>query len=180
MGSPSMWRVPGAEPRQHRISTGLAYRITPVPCPSGRVDRALVAAGDSLLAALFDGHFRRLRDDNHVDPHRILVWDRLREPVIQALPFLELLGVTPAAMPRKPSGAVPGAAPLSPGPRQALKPWLTHPAGVRTACGVRDSPPCSSRALFHRAPVPGRRGWRGSPAPLRPAAPPSDWSPDAG
>jgi hypothetical protein len=31
---------------------------------------------DPILAALLDGPFRRLRDDNHVDPHRILVWDQ--------------------------------------------------------------------------------------------------------
>mgnify|MGYP006278668333 CR=1 FL=1 len=48
-----------------------------------------------ILAALLDGAFHWLRDDNHVDPHRILVWDRLREPVIQAVPFLELLGRYP-------------------------------------------------------------------------------------
>ena len=114
MGSPSMWRVPGAEPRQHRISTGLAYRITPVPCPSGRVDRALVAAGDSLLAALFDGPFRRLRDDNHVDPHRILVWDRLREPVIQALLFLELLGCYPCGDAEEAQWCCPGYCPAEP------------------------------------------------------------------
>lgn len=47
------------------------------------------------LGALLDGPFRRLRDNNHVDPHRILVWDRQRQPVIQALTFLELLGRYP-------------------------------------------------------------------------------------
>ncbi len=44
-----------------------------------------------LLAALLDWPFRRLRDDNHVDPHSILVWDRQRQPAIQAVTFLELL-----------------------------------------------------------------------------------------
>jgi hypothetical protein len=53
------------------------------------------AAGDLLLAALLDGPFRRLRDDNHVDPHRILVWDQKQQPVIQALTILELLGRYP-------------------------------------------------------------------------------------
>jgi hypothetical protein len=48
-----------------------------------------------LLAALLDGPFRRLRDDNHIDPHRILVWDRQRQPAIQAVPFLELLSRYP-------------------------------------------------------------------------------------
>lgn len=48
-----------------------------------------------LLAALLDGPFRRLRDDNHIDPHRILVWDRQRQPAIQAVPYLELLSRYP-------------------------------------------------------------------------------------
>ena len=48
-----------------------------------------------LLAALLDGPFRRLRDDNHVDAHSILVWDRQRQPAIQAVPFLELLSRYP-------------------------------------------------------------------------------------
>lgn len=52
-------------------------------------------AGELLLGALLDGPFRQLRDDNHIDPHRILVWDQLRHPVIQAVPFLELLGRYP-------------------------------------------------------------------------------------
>lgn len=50
------------------------------------------AARDPILAALLDGPFRRLRDDNHIDPHRILVWDEQQQPVIQALTILELLG----------------------------------------------------------------------------------------
>ncbi len=53
------------------------------------------AARDPLLAALLDGPFRRLRDDNHIDPHRILVWDQQQQPVIQALTILELLGRYP-------------------------------------------------------------------------------------
>ena len=63
------------------------------------------AARDTILAALLEGPFRRLRDDNHIDPHRILVWDQQQQPVIQALTILELLGPSPAAMPRMPSGA---------------------------------------------------------------------------
>ncbi len=53
------------------------------------------AARDAVLAALLDGPFRRLRDTNHVDPHRILVWDQQRQPVIQAVTILELLGRYP-------------------------------------------------------------------------------------
>ncbi|MFN5119144.1 MAG: hypothetical protein ACK5FE_05175 [Cyanobacteriota bacterium] len=53
------------------------------------------AAGEQLLGALLDGPFRRLRDDNHVDPHRILVWDEQQQPVIQALSILEVLGRYP-------------------------------------------------------------------------------------
>lgn len=52
-------------------------------------------SGDPLLEALLDGPFRRLRDDNHIDPHRLVVWNQQREPVVQALPFLELLGRYP-------------------------------------------------------------------------------------
>ena len=48
-----------------------------------------------LLAALLDGPFRRLRDTNHLDPHSILVWDRQRQPAIQAVSFLELLSRYP-------------------------------------------------------------------------------------
>jgi hypothetical protein len=48
-----------------------------------------------LLVALLDGPFRRLRDDNHIDPHSILVWDRQRQPAIQAVTFLELLSRYP-------------------------------------------------------------------------------------
>lgn len=53
------------------------------------------AAEDPVLAALLDGPFCRLRDDNHIDPHRILVWDQQQQPVIQALTILELLGQYP-------------------------------------------------------------------------------------
>jgi hypothetical protein len=50
---------------------------------------------DLLLQFLLDGPFKRLRDDNHIDPHRILVWDSTRDPVIEAVEFLELLGRYP-------------------------------------------------------------------------------------
>jgi hypothetical protein len=50
---------------------------------------------NELLLALVDGPFKRLRDDNHVDPYSILVWDRSRTPVIEAVEFLELLGRYP-------------------------------------------------------------------------------------
>jgi hypothetical protein len=53
------------------------------------------AGGEQLLGALLDGPFRRLRDDNHIDPHRILVWDQQQQPVIQALTILEVLGRYP-------------------------------------------------------------------------------------
>ena len=51
-------------------------------------------AGESemVLQFLLDGPFKRVRDDNHVDPHSILVWDRSRDPVLEAVEFLELLG----------------------------------------------------------------------------------------
>lgn len=50
---------------------------------------------DRVLAALLDGPFRRLRDSHHVDPQRILVWDQPRQPVIQAVTILKLLGFYP-------------------------------------------------------------------------------------
>lgn len=50
---------------------------------------------DLLLQFLLDGPFKQVRDDNHVDPHRILVWDRSRDPVIEAVEFLEILGRYP-------------------------------------------------------------------------------------
>jgi hypothetical protein len=52
-------------------------------------------ASDELLLALLDGPFKRVRDDNHVDPHAILVWDSARSPVIEAVEILELLGRYP-------------------------------------------------------------------------------------
>jgi hypothetical protein len=39
------------------------------------------AAGKQRQAALLDGPFRRLRDDNHVDSHRILIWDQQQQPI---------------------------------------------------------------------------------------------------
>jgi hypothetical protein len=53
------------------------------------------AATDRMLAALLDGPYKNLRDDNHVDPHSILVWDRDREPEIAAVDFLDLLALYP-------------------------------------------------------------------------------------
>ncbi|MCP9829331.1 hypothetical protein KBZ19_12635 [Synechococcus sp. L2F] len=50
---------------------------------------------DEELLALLDGPFKRVRDDNHVDPHSILVWDSSRIPVIEAVGILELLGRYP-------------------------------------------------------------------------------------
>lgn len=50
---------------------------------------------DELLLALLDGPFKRVRDDNHVDPYAILVWDSARSPVIEAVEILELLGRYP-------------------------------------------------------------------------------------
>lgn len=50
---------------------------------------------NELLLALVDGPFKRVRDDNHVDPYSILVWDRSRTPVIEAVEILELLGRYP-------------------------------------------------------------------------------------
>jgi hypothetical protein len=58
---------------------------------SCRDDDALV------LQFLLDGPFKRVRDDNHVDPHSILVWDR--DPVLEAVEFLELLGRYPCGGP---------------------------------------------------------------------------------
>jgi hypothetical protein len=48
-----------------------------------------------LLLALLDGPFKRLRDDNHVDPHSILVYDPSREPIVEAVEILELLARYP-------------------------------------------------------------------------------------
>ena len=55
------------------------------------------SAENELMLALLDGPFKRLRDDNHVDPHSILVYDRSRQPVMEAVPFLDLLGRYPCA-----------------------------------------------------------------------------------
>ena len=52
-------------------------------------------SSDELLLALLDGPFKRVRDDNHVDPHAILVWESARSPVIEAVEILELLGRYP-------------------------------------------------------------------------------------
>jgi hypothetical protein len=53
------------------------------------------AESDLLLQFLLDVPFKQVRDDNHVDPYGILVWDRRRDPVIEAVEFLELLGRYP-------------------------------------------------------------------------------------
>ena len=50
---------------------------------------------DELILALLDGPFKVVRDDNHVDFHSILVYDASREPLIEAVPILELLGRYP-------------------------------------------------------------------------------------
>ena len=54
-----------------------------------------ITHGNELLLALLDGPFKPLRDDNHVDPYSILVWDRSCTPVIEAVEILELLGRYP-------------------------------------------------------------------------------------
>jgi hypothetical protein len=50
---------------------------------------------DELLLALLDGPFKRVRDDNHVDPCSILVYDASRQPVVQAVTILDVLGRYP-------------------------------------------------------------------------------------
>jgi len=50
---------------------------------------------DELLLALLDGPFKQVRDDNHVDPHSILVYDRSREPLIDAVEILVVLARYP-------------------------------------------------------------------------------------
>lgn len=80
------------QPLQVSWMLPLSAEWTPVLHPTTAMSEA---ARDSILGALLDGPFRRLRDDNHIDPHRILVWDQQAEPVIQALPFLELIGRYP-------------------------------------------------------------------------------------
>lgn len=57
--------------------------------------RSRSADSDLVLQLLLDGPFKRVRDDNHVDPHSLLVWDRSRDPVLEAVEFLELLGRYP-------------------------------------------------------------------------------------
>ncbi len=42
------------------------------------------------LLALLNGPFAAVRDQNHVEPDRVLVWDRQREPVIESVPLHEL------------------------------------------------------------------------------------------
>jgi hypothetical protein len=51
--------------------------------------------GDELLLALLDGPFKRVRDDNHVDPCSILVYDDSRQPIVQAVAILEVLSLYP-------------------------------------------------------------------------------------
>lgn len=43
------------------------------------------------LLALLDGPFKDVRDQNHVEADRVLVWDRQREPVVESVPLHELL-----------------------------------------------------------------------------------------
>lgn len=50
---------------------------------------------NELLLSLLDGPFKVLRDDNHIDPTSLLVWDTLSQPVIQAIEFPELLRLYP-------------------------------------------------------------------------------------
>jgi hypothetical protein len=65
------------------------------------VDEALVKQADERvkpwkfnqpdeLLALNDGPFKKLRDDNFIDPEKILVYDTTRAPIIQALGFNKL------------------------------------------------------------------------------------------
>lgn len=70
-----------------------------MPSPLTTVSMTLktetIAQDNELLLALVDGPFKRLRDDNHVEPYSILVWDRSCTPVIEAVEILELLGRYP-------------------------------------------------------------------------------------
>ncbi len=68
--------------------------------PSENLNRS-----DELLLALLDGPFKRARDENHVDPHAILVWDPSRIPVIQSVDILDLLGRYPCGGPGSQWGA---------------------------------------------------------------------------
>lgn len=45
---------------------------------------------DEELAALLDGPFKRLRDRNHLEADRVLVWDRTQSPQLASVPFHEL------------------------------------------------------------------------------------------
>jgi len=42
------------------------------------------------LMALLSGPFAEVRDRNHLEADRILVWDRQRDPVIESVPLHEL------------------------------------------------------------------------------------------
>jgi hypothetical protein len=53
------------------------------------------SVSDELLLALIDGPFKRVRDDNHVDPHSILVYDGSREPMIEAVDILDVVARYP-------------------------------------------------------------------------------------
>lgn len=76
-------------PASNRSSPQTGFALLLVP------DMAEQDEDLELLAALLDGPFRRLRDTNHLDPHSILVWDRQRQPAIQAVTFLELISRYP-------------------------------------------------------------------------------------
>lgn len=81
------------EPHHHRFAMfGDSLRRVPLKREEEQ-DR------DGLLQFLLDGPYQRLRDDNHVDADSILVWDRSRDPVMEAVPFLELLGRYPCGGP---------------------------------------------------------------------------------
>ena len=53
-----------------------------------KVFNRMAGESEMVLQLMLDGPFKRVRDDNHVDPHSILVWDRSRDPVIEAVDFL--------------------------------------------------------------------------------------------
>jgi hypothetical protein len=65
------------------------------PGGSGAKPAIHLASNDELLLALPDGSFKPVRDDSHVDPHAIFVWDSARSPVIESVEILELLGRYP-------------------------------------------------------------------------------------
>ena len=50
-----------------------------------KVFNRMAGESEMVLQLLLDGPFKRVRDDNHVDPYSILVWDRSRDPVIEAV-----------------------------------------------------------------------------------------------